>query len=167
MTRKILAIVAMDEGRAIGNKGQIPWHLAEDMKRFKELTSGHAVLMGRKTYQSLPPRFRPLPGRKNLVITRNPEQLKGEQGIEIYTSVRECVQKFLSGEMSAPSDQLWVIGGSEIYAETLAFCSELYLTLVLGRHTGDAFFPAFEQDFSLRDQQPGQGYKFLHYIRND
>lgn len=167
MTRKILAIAAMDEGRVIGNEGQIPWQISEDMQRFKQLTTGHAVLMGRKTYQSLPLRFRPLPGRINFVVTRTPESLKGESGIQIFSSPQECIKQFLRGDLAGTTEQLWIIGGAEIYAETLPFWDEVYLTLVLGRNKGDAFFPEFESRFSLRDEQLRQGYKFLHYAKND
>ncbi len=167
MKRSIFALVAMDQGRVIGNAGKIPWHIPEDMQRFKELTTGHAVLMGRKTYQSLPERFRPLPGRKNLVVTRRPESLATERGIEVWNSTKDCVRKFLSGELETPSNQLWVIGGAEIYKETLPFCDEIYLTLVHARHTGDTFFPAFEEHFQLLEEHKKPGHTFLHYKRHD
>ena len=70
---RVLVIVAMDEGRVIGFENKLPWHITEDMKRFAQLTTGHTVLMGRKTYQSLPDKFRPLPNRKNIVVTGKPQ----------------------------------------------------------------------------------------------
>ena len=168
---KVIAIVAMDENRVIGVNNTIPWHYSEDMKRFAALTTGHTVLMGRKTYESLPEKFRPLPKRKNVVSTRSPEARDQIVGItpevevvgdpvKYIQQVRESADS--SGE--AP-EQLWVIGGEQIYRITLPYCDELFLTRVHSKHEGDAFFPAFENGFELINSDNRGEFSFEQYRR--
>lgn len=128
------AIVAMSENRVIGADGKIPWHLSEDLKFFKRTTLGHVILMGRKTYDSI---GRPLPGRENWVVSRSAE-FPGVRMIRDLADVRE------------PGDgrELFLIGGAELYRALLPQCSELYLTQVRREVAGDAFFPAFEDEFT-------------------
>lgn len=167
---KIFAIAAMDEGRVIGADNGIPWRLPEDIKRFAALTTGHAVLMGRKTYESLPPKFRPLPKRLNIVVSRS-GFIPAEQGVIVCASVNEVSTKIESGEIRLPSDILWVIGGAQIYGETLSILDELYLTVLHSKHAGDAFFPPFEEDFQLISDErsvSGEGaqeYSFRRYAK--
>jgi dihydrofolate reductase len=126
----------MSLNRVIGKEGKIPWHIPEDFKWFKRTTSGQAVLMGRKTYESL---GRPLPNRRNLVATRR-EDL-GE-GIEIVRNLEKfCPEDY-------PCD-VWVIGGAEIYRQMLGKCEELYLSIIPHVVGGDTFFPEFEDKFEL------------------
>jgi len=130
------AIAAMSLNRVIGKEGKLPWRIPEDFKWFKKTTSGQAVLMGRKTYESL---GRPLPNRRNLVVTRAKDL--GE-GVEI---VRDL-------EAFRPEDypcDVWVIGGGEIYRQMLGKCEELYLSVIPRMVEGDAFFPEFEDMFEL------------------
>jgi len=130
------AIAAMSLNRAIGKDGKLPWHLPEDFKWFKKTTGGQAVLMGRKTFESL---GRPLPNRRNLVVTRG-----GEMGEGVET-VRDL-------EAFRPEDypcDVWVIGGAEIYRQMLGRCEELYLTVIRRTVEGDVFFPEFEDRFEL------------------
>src|ERR1700678_2857354 len=130
------AIAAMSLNRVIGKDGRLPWHIPEDFKWFKKTTSGQAVLMGRKTYESL---GRPLPNRRNLVVTRAVDLGKG---IEI---VREL-------EAFRPEDypcDVWVIGGAEIYRQMLGRCEVLYLSVIPREIEGDTFFPPFEDQFDL------------------
>ena len=144
-TRKIAAIVAMDEGRVIGKQGALPWHLPEDLAHFKALTSGHIVVMGRKTWDSLPPKFRPLPGRLNIVVSRNPAALELPVGTHAASSIEDALD---IAEKVATADQItWIIGGAEVYSAALPFCDELHLTLVNGIHEGDARLPRFEDLF--------------------
>lgn len=166
MALRILAIVAMDEGRVIGKNGTIPWRLPEDMKRFAALTTGHTVLMGRKTYESLPPRFRPLPDRKNVVVTRDPSRLRMEKRIQVVRSPQDYVERCLKGEEQLPSEQLWIIGGEAIYRETLPYWNELYLTLVHSKNDGDTFFPQIEEKFALMNEEKREGFSFLHYVHS-
>lgn len=108
---QICLIVAMDQSRVIGCKNQLPWHLPDDMKRFARLTKGNTVLMGRKTYQSLPDRFRPLPERKNIVITRSPAELDCPEGVSVFASPQAALAWLESDPAACAGSVLWVIGG--------------------------------------------------------
>lgn len=162
---KIAAVAAMDEDRVIGADNQIPWHLPEDLKRFSSLTAGHTVLMGRKTYQSLKLPYRPLPRRKNVVITRDPSQLADEKGIETASSPERFIQACKRGDIVLPSEKLWIIGGEQIYRQTVEYWDEVYLTVVHGKHEGDAHFVEFEDQFRLVEREEHRGFSFLHYLR--
>lgn len=159
----IIAIVAMDEKRGIGINNTIPWHLPEDLKRFSKLTSGHSVLMGRKTYESLPEKFRPLPNRKNIVLTRNPESLDLPKDVEVISDLNKFAKNFPKNE------KLWIIGGSEIYKLSKEIWDQVSLTLVKGIHKADAFFPEFEDDFHLSTEESDNPskYCFREYIRKN
>ena len=132
------AIAAMSLNRVIGREGKIPWHIPEDFQWFKRLTTGHVVLMGRKTFESL---GKPLPNRTNLVLTR-----RGP--IAGVTVLRDLAE--LSASHFAPRE-IFVIGGAEIYAQLLPRCTDLYLSVVQREVAGDAFFPAFEDRWELID----------------
>jgi len=165
MERTVIAIAAMDEGRVIGARNQIPWHIEEDMRRFAELTRGHSVLMGRRTYESLPARYRPLPDRKNIVASRSAGRGAFPAEVELCADAAGCVKSFKAGQLALPTGQLWVIGGARIYQVTQPWWDEVQLTLVHGSREGDAFFPLFEQDFTLLSDEDRSGYRFLHYRR--
>ena len=130
----IKAIVAMTENRVIGNAGTIPWHLPEDFKFFKATTMGHAILMGRKTYESI---GKPLPGRENIVLSRT---MPETSGVTVLNSL---------DELKEPTDgrDLFVIGGEEIYRILLPKVQELYVTKVPRTIEGDTRFPEFEAAF--------------------
>jgi dihydrofolate reductase len=129
----MIAIAAMSHNRAIGLEGRIPWHLSEDLKFFKRTTLGHVVLMGRKTYDSI---GKPLPGRENWILSRTAEI----PGVQVLRSMDEIP--------SPPEGKnIYLIGGAELYAALLPRCTEILLTRVNLDTPGDAFFPAFEQDF--------------------
>lgn len=129
------AIAAMSLNRMIGVGGRIPWHLPEDFKWFKQMTTGKVVLMGRKTFESL---GKPLPNRTNIVVTRH----GAIPGVTTISSL----DAFDPGEYA---QEVFVIGGAEIYAQTLPRCSDLYLTVVKREVEGDTFFPEFESMFDL------------------
>lgn len=132
MGQKIALVVAMDKNRAIGRGGALPWHLPDDLKRFRALTLGKIVLMGRKTYESI---GRPLPQRRNVVLTRNPAFQA--EGLEVVHSLEEALKL---------GDELMVIGGGEVYAMFLPLATHLYLTLVDTTVPGsDAFFPPWDR----------------------
>ena len=129
----MIAIAAMSHNRAIGLEGRIPWHLSEDLKFFKRTTLGHVVLMGRKTYDSI---GKPLPDRENWILSRSAEI----PGVQVLRSMDEIP--------SPPEGKnIYLIGGAELYAALLPRCTEILLTRVNLDTPGDAFFPAFEQDF--------------------
>ena len=135
MSFVLKAIAAASLNRVIGKDGDLPWRLPEDLKWFKKITSGHAILMGRKTWDSL---GGPLPNRRNLVLSRS---LEAVDGMEVIRSLDAL------GELDLESD-LFVIGGGELYRQLLSECSELYLTTVLRElPDGDAFFPQHEHLF--------------------
>ena len=157
-------VAAMEDlTRAIGKGGMIPWRLPEDMERFKSLTSGHKVIMGRKTYESIPPKFRPLPNRTNIVVSR--AWSTGDDVI-IARSPREAL------EIVGPNETGFVIGGGEIYAATLPFASKIHLTVVqYSGVDGDAFFPALdihwvclkvERSLNPRNQFPVSYLTYVH-----
>lgn len=152
---RVSAVVAMSENRVIGLQNQLPWRLPEDLKRFRTLTLGHPILMGRKTFESI---GRVLPGRENLIISRQPDYRV--KGARVFGAVQEAI------DSCAETDELFIIGGAEIYRLTLDRVERLYLTLVHQQIQGDAFFPEFSfTDFRevQRDvhQQNGLSYSFL------
>lgn len=159
----IAAIVAMDEGRLIGKNGALPWHVPEDLRHFRELTAGHIVVMGRKTWESLPPKFRPLPGRVNLVVSRSAAALDLPAGVLRAQSIQEALERASSS--AKPGQKVWVIGGAEIYRATLPLCDEVQLTVVSGRHEGDAWLPPFEDAFRLIDERVGDQCRFQTFVR--
>jgi dihydrofolate reductase len=132
----ISIIVAIAENYAIGKNNDLLWHIPEDLKRFKKLTTGHAVIMGKKTYESLP--RRPLPNRVNIVISDNPND-HFDQCVMAW-SIEDALSK------SDPADENFIIGGASVYRQFLPFSDRLYITWVHKSFDGDVFFP--EIDFS-------------------
>lgn len=135
-------IVAMDKERGIGRNNDLMWHLAADMKFFKETTSGQVVVMGRKNYDSIPERFRPLPNRENVVLTRN-TSFEAE-GCKVFHSLEDCLSYF-EGETERT---VFIIGGGEIYRQALDLkcVNEMFITHVDAVYGADTFFPEFEED---------------------
>ncbi len=131
---RINLIYARSANGVIGKDGVMPWHLPEDLAHFKQLTHGCPVIMGRKTWDSLPPRFRPLPGRTNIVITRNDDWQA--DGAQRAASLDQAL--LLAGE--AP--EIWVIGGAQIYAQAEAMATRAEVTEIAQDFDGDAFAPA-------------------------
>ncbi|MDH3979636.1 MAG: type 3 dihydrofolate reductase [Gammaproteobacteria bacterium] len=132
---KISIIVAMAANRVIGHENRLPWHLPADLQHFKQITMGKPILMGRKTYESI---GRPLPGRTNIVITR--DESYTAEGCMVVHSMEEAMQA------AGDSDEVMVIGGAEFYQQVLPQADVLYLTLVEGEFEGDAFFPEINED---------------------
>ena len=156
----MFAIAAMTRhGRVIGRAGRTPWHLPAELRWFREATAGAAVLMGRKTFEAI---GRPLPGRLNLVATRRPWPEAGPdvRAVPDLAAFRP--------EAYAPRP-VWVIGGEEVFAQTLGRCAAVYLSLVdLEVEGGDAFFPAFEDDFPRREtirREPG--FEVVQFLREE
>ena len=173
MAGTLKAVAAMSLNRVIGYDNKVPWHLPEDFKWFKRLTTGHFVLMGRKTFESL---GRPLPNRTNIVVTRRPRRLAHderfapafvgnwrprlgrpyqlafdrltERDVWMVRNVDKLVDAY---ERIRPERELFVIGGAQIYRRLLPRCSELFLTQVFREVEGDAVFPEFESEFEIAD----------------
>jgi dihydrofolate reductase len=128
--RRVSLIVAMDRQRVIGNQGKLPWHIPEDLKRFKALTMGHSIIMGRKTHESI---GRLLPGRRSIIVTR--QERYAVPGALIVHSIEEALAA-CAGEAEA-----FVIGGAEIYREAITCADRIYVTEVHGDYAGDTHFP--------------------------
>ena len=155
--KRVVAIVAMDEGRVIGRGNRLPWNLPEDLAHFKQCTMGQAVLMGRKTWESLPARARPLPGRTNVVLTSRSDSVQAGPEVQIWPSFEEKLSSF--------DGTLWIAGGAEVYRSTMPYWDEVMLSLVPGQHEGDVFFPEFEKDFDLQTEEAKNGFTVRHYLR--
>ncbi|MEK6895676.1 MAG: dihydrofolate reductase [Nanoarchaeota archaeon] len=154
-------IAAVSENNVIGIDGKVPWYIPEDIKRFKELTLNHPVIMGRKTYQSIPNRFRPLEKRKNIVLSKN---FVSEGEIYVARGLEEAL------DLTDYADS-FIIGGASIYKIFLPFTSKIELTRVHEDYEGDAFFPDVDwNEWSLVNQERntshnGIDYSFLSYER--
>jgi dihydrofolate reductase len=159
----ITVVAAVTRGGVIGRDGGIPWRIPEDMARFRELTTGHAVVMGRRTWESLPDQFRPLPGRDNVVVTRNPDW--SAQGADRAGSVDDAL------ELLESAPRVFVIGGGEIYAAALPFADELLLTEIDAEIEGDTTFPRWDRDeFEEVERRErvtdgGTPFAFVRYVR--
>jgi len=135
MTR-INLILARARNGVIGKDGQMPWHLPEDLAYFKQQTGGAPVIMGRKTWDGLPPRFRPLPGRRNIVVTRQADWLA--DGAEAAASLQAALA------LCADADDTWVIGGAQIYEQALPLAQRALVTEIDRACEGDAYAPVFD-----------------------
>jgi dihydrofolate reductase len=150
------AIAAMSENRVIGNGNKIPWHLPEDFKWFKKMTTGQIIVMGRKTFESI---GKPLPNRTTIVLSRTNFQHPGVQTISDLSEIERTLP-------NVADRRVFICGGAQIYEQTLPRCSDLYLTLVKRTVEGDAFFPPFENDFELTEEiLDCADFKILHYVR--
>lgn len=129
------AIMAMAKNRTIGIQGKMPWHFPAELQFFKKTTMGHTIVMGRKTYESL---GKALPGRRNVVLSRTMEALPGITVVKNLEAFKE---------LSIPSQEIFVIGGADIFRLFLPQCSELFITQVHCDVTGDTFLPSFEEQF--------------------
>ncbi len=140
---QISIIVALAENRAIGRDNNLLWHISEDLRNFKKITNGHTVIMGRKTWESL---GRPLPNRRNIVVSRNMSNNLANSipGVEFYPSINEAIEAASASTEKHPDslDEIFIIGGGEIYRETIPIASKIYLTLVHAIiDDADTFFP--------------------------
>jgi dihydrofolate reductase len=150
------AIAAMSLNRVIGAGNRIPWHLPEDFKWFKKMTTGHVIVMGRKTFESI---GKPLPNRTTIVLTRSAGPIPGVRTISDLSQL-DPADPVLAGR------EIFICGGAQLYRQALPLCSDLYLTLVQRVVEGDTLFPPFEEQFELVEgvlHHPE--FKILHYRR--
>ena len=157
---KISLIAALGKNRAIGKDNGLIWKLPGDLPRFKALTQGHPVIMGRKTWESLPERSRPLPGRTNIVRTRDSSY--AAPGAILAQSFPEALSRARDAE---GADEIFAIGGQQVYECALPFASRLYLTLVDDEQPGDAYFPPYTDQFSReieREELEHEGLSYAH-----
>ena len=138
MKPKISYVVAMDRNRLIGTGDGLPWRLPDEMRRFKEITMGHPVLIGRKTFETIPQKFRPLEGRTNIVLTR--QEAYKAPGCLVVNSLEEALS------VIAPDQELMVIGGAQLFGELMPVVDRLYLTEIDGEYTGNIYFPQIDDN---------------------
>jgi dihydrofolate reductase len=155
-------IAAAAENNALGKDNELVWHLPDDFKRFKKLTSGHHIIMGRKTFDSFP---KPLPNRTHVVITRQDHFIK--EGILVVNSLERAI------ELSAGDPQPFVIGGGEIYKMAMKLADKIELTRVHGTFEADTFFPEIDEnqwkliseEFHEKDEKHDYAFTYLTYVR--
>ena len=165
-------IVAMaEESRVIGLDGDMPWKLGADLRRFKKLTTGHTVVMGRKTWESIPEKFRPLPNRRNVVLSRQQGYIKKlPHGVGLCTSLEDAVtthRHLVDSPVDAKWGDLFIIGGESLYREAYPITDRIYLTLVRYDGKGDTFFPddpwtRFEEDPEFEQEAVSADKKNTH-----
>lgn len=153
-------IAAIAKNNCIGINNQLPWNIPEDMKHFKEITKGKTVMMGRKTFESILGYLgKPLPGRKNIIISRN-NAYKVPEGVEIFSNWEEAVKKHTD-------EEVFVIGGASLYAQTINSADTLYITHVNKEVNGDTFFPVIDESIWKKiDEEKHDGFSFVTYIRH-
>ncbi|MBI4702959.1 MAG: dihydrofolate reductase [Deltaproteobacteria bacterium] len=165
-------VAAVDEDLGIGRQGQLPWKLAADTAHFKRLTTEtaaagrtNAVIMGRKTWESIPARFRPLRGRINAVATRQ-SGLRLPEGVLCAVGLEHALALCAAPPLGGRIETAFVIGGAELYAQAISLpeCRRLYLTRVAGRFDCDAFFPEFEERFRLVARSEPREERGLRYV---
>lgn len=152
---KINIIAAIGPNRELGKDNKLLWHISEDLKRFKDLTMGKVVIMGRKTYESLK---KPLSNRINIIITRN-QNYKIDKCL-VVNSLEEAMEK------SKTSGEAFIIGGGEIYKQALPYAQKLYLTIVEGQFEADTFFPDYSEFKKIVFKKKGEssGHKYTFFV---
>ena len=154
-------IAAIGKNRELGKKNQLLWHIREDLQRFKKLTLDNAVIMGRKTYESI---GKPLPERLNIIITR--DQNYQANGCLIADSMEKAL---VIAKEKAPGKEIFIIGGGQIYQQGIKYADKLYLTLVEGEFDADTFFPDYgnfgKKVFEEKKESEGYKYTFVELIK--
>ena len=156
-------IAAVAHNRAIGKDNKLLWHLPGDMRHFRDTTRGKTVIMGRRTWESLPEKFRPLPGRLNIVVSRNPDY--AAPGATLAGSLEGAIR------LAGNSEEAFVIGGAELYRQALPLSNRLYLTEIAADMDGDTWFPEIRQgewqemSRSQPEEEAGLVYAFVVYQR--
>lgn len=159
----ISIIAAIGKNRELGKDNKLLWQIPSDMKRFKDLTTGNVVIMGRKTYESLPEKYRPLPDRLNIIITRDSNY--SASGANVYNSIETAIE-----EARKTNKEIFIIGGAQIYLLGIKYAEKLYLTLVDKEYPeADAFFPDYA-DFGkmIYEQENRSGelkYKYVELVK--
>ena len=158
----ISIIAAVAENNAIGKDNRLLWHIPEDLKHFKQFTTGHAVIMGRKTFDSI---GKPLPNRQNIVLTRN-TRLSANPNVEVASSMHEALQ-------AVRGEEVFIIGGESVYRAAMPLAQRLYITRVYADFEADTFFPNIGNEWRIADskgislcEKSGLRYAFLTYERS-
>lgn len=142
----------------IGKDGGMPWRLPEDMRHFTRLTAGHPVIMGRKTWESFPDQYRPLPGRTNIVITRQ-EEWGGTPAAEGAIAVKSLDDALLESQFAPGHEMVWIIGGGNIYAQSMDLANVAVITTIDATTEGDTFAPDLGYDWTLGASLPADGWE--------
>lgn len=152
-------IVAMTEERVIGKDNKLPWHLPEDLTNFKKLTLDNTIIMGRKTYESIPKKFRPLANRNNMVVSRT---MPTEAGIDICPSLEEALTIAQSY-----GKEIFIAGGASIYQQILPIADRMYISQIKKNYPGDSYFPEFDQqNWKVAAEQDFTEFKLIIYNKN-
>lgn len=158
---KINLIAAVSENKVIGRNNALPWYISADLKRFRKLTTGHPIIMGRKTYESI---GKPLPNRTNIVITKDQEYQA--DGVVVAHSLEEALK---TASKSEGSDEIFIIGGGQIFKEAIQFADKLYLTVIRKQFEGDIYFPDYSAFTTIIHSEDGEEgdlkYTFLELVR--
>ncbi len=171
---RVIAVAAHDAALGLGHQGDLPWHLSEDLKHFARTTKKtsdpakqNAVIMGRITCETIPAKYWPLPGRRNAVVTRNPEWRI--EGADVFTDLMSAIET-----LTDQVETIYIVGGGQIYtlALDLELCDELILTRIQKKYECDAFFPAYDSRFHMaeelgRGSDGGVDYVFERWIRSE
>lgn len=157
MAPRISIIAAISTNRVIGRDNKLPWDIPDDLKRFRAITSGHPIIMGRKTFESI---GKPLPNRTNIVITKDSGM--HPRGVIVKHNIEEAIKEAKKIE----KEEIFIIGGGQIYQQSIKLADRLYLTVVEGEFPGDAFFPEYSQFTKIIKEEKGgsNGYKFKYQI---
>jgi dihydrofolate reductase len=153
MEKRFKAIIAMSLNRAIGKDNKLPWHIPEDLRWFKKLTTGNVIIMGRKTWDSI---GKPLPNRESIVVSRSPQPIGGVRTVQSLSEI----------DPARDERDYFIIGGAQLFETALSLCSDIFLTLVKREVEGDVFLPRFEDEFELEeaiDEKPE--FSIQHFRR--
>lgn len=158
-------IAAISKNNVIGKNNKLIWHLPEDLKRFKKLTAGHTIIMGRKTFESL---GRVLPNRKHIVITSNTNMQIEDENVELIDDIK-MLNKYINSE-----EEHFIIGGATIYKLLMPYASKMYITKINEEFEGDVYFPKIDKEFwkeverkkGIKDEKNPFNYEYITYIKN-
>ncbi len=158
MAARVAITVAIGKNREVGKSGKLLWHISDDLKRFKALTLGHPVIMGRKTFESIVAILgKPLPGRTNIVITRDPHWTYG--GVLVFHSLEDALIKARELEQ----EEIHIGGGADLYKQVLPFVDRLYLTRIDDTKDADTYFPPYETEFTKKISEEAHEENGLRY----
>tara|TARA_B100000900_G_scaffold175810_2_gene149152 strand:- start:1100 stop:1606 length:507 start_codon:yes stop_codon:yes gene_type:complete len=166
--KNISLIVAVSQNGVIGKDNQLAWHLPDDMKYFSNMTKGHSIIMGRKNWESIPTKYRPLPERKNIVITRN-KNFKSKEAF-VVNSIEQAIDISRTDE----DEEVFIIGGGEIYKLGLEYVDKIYITEIYAEIEGNTFFPKWEKDDWIeisrishpKDEKHKYSFDYIIYKKN-
>jgi dihydrofolate reductase len=166
MEHRVVAVVAMGKNRELGNEDKLLWHIPDDLKRFKRLSLGHPIILGRKTFESIVQILgKPLPGRTNIVVTRDPGYTQGclDRGFADVLVAHSFEAALDFAKKQEGADEIHIGGGAQLYEQALPYMDKLYLTLVDDEKSADTFFPAYEHLFTKKVFEEERDWNGLKY----